>query len=625
MIKVPLFSADDVENTTPLDEVVLRPEVRAAIARLSTSSLVAHKVRCEVTGGQTRFNCASAIQWFHCLFAHITLSKATKLVQKVSNREIPGIEGKEHKTMNARTHTIRTIFEHVLVFRSKFNLSDEDIIDRVNGTVEVRATKRHKSIEDEVVAPVVAPVVMRNMNDVLGKKLTVDNFTVVDDTDSASEVVDTASSSDAPRDPHKCHALGMALVTSSGSEADDLEVIESRSDAPLDLTGQPNEVLRLAVMNVTVGQMKAGGVEFFKDKSACVLCAIKWFKDIDPSNPRCSMEQAKKIMVNMRATTNGPNLDRLKHRSAKHRGHEVPACHFEDLLQILSNVPGHAAKVLRANMAEITARLIAGGEEVEEAARAQRARVDDETRDVAMGGIPSRIEPGRDEPPSRKRGRGENMTIVQPGLYLIDIGRVGDLKTILAADPTALPDRRDDVMGMGMEFNDFSLYKLGLSNNLGRRMLEHCREQLRGMSVVKTWSWHAKEGMLVSGEKHMREQVRGYEGCVALPNTLDWHVLPPDYDDVAGGMLDGSLCQHLVENDPYVKLSTSESAYQAKHAADAMQHQLELCARDGALALRDKDLAMALCQRDHQVEIGRLRLELKDKELEMLRAALAAR
>ena len=60
------------------------------------------------------------------------------------------------------------------------------------------------------------------------------------------ELIGSASQFDAP----------LNLVPSDGPDVD------TTSDAPLDLT---NEVLRLAVMNVTVTQMKAGGVEFFED------------------------------------------------------------------------------------------------------------------------------------------------------------------------------------------------------------------------------------------------------------------------------------------------------------------------------------------------------------------------
>jgi hypothetical protein len=79
--------------------------------------------------------------------------------------------------------------------------------------------------------------------------------------------------------------------------------------------------------------------------------------------------------------------DIIKYKFNGRGQRETPVAPFNQLLQILSQLPGEQAKMLRKEQAEITTRVIAGDEDLEEAVRDQRVKVSKQDRDVLMSGL----------------------------------------------------------------------------------------------------------------------------------------------------------------------------------------------------------------------------------------------
>jgi len=69
----------------------------------------------------------------------------------------------------------------------------------------------------------------------------------------------------------------------------------------------------------------------------------------------------------------------------------TPVASFHQLLQILSQLPGEQARVLRREQAEISSRAIAGDEDLEEAIIGQRQKFSEAEQNVLMNGLERRI------------------------------------------------------------------------------------------------------------------------------------------------------------------------------------------------------------------------------------------
>ena len=193
--------------------------------------------------------------------------------------------------------------------------------------------------------------------------------------------------------------------------------------------------------------------------------------------------------------------------------------------------------MLRREQAEISSRATAGDRDLEEAIADRRESVDPEFAELAMVGIPS-------------RGRVNRPQTSVPGLYLIEVGTIGEIK----ADLQALPKRRKDILKLeGMD--DHVQYKFGYSKSLDNRMGQHVGCEFKNTRVVNTWSWPTNLSMLVEGEDHIRSKFKEL-GAHILSNTIDWPVLPPKYEDVIVDIIEESVRKYLVNNDPHVKVIT---------------------------------------------------------------------
>ena len=119
--------------------------------------------------------------------------------------------------------------------------------------------------------------------------------------------------------------------------------------------------------------------------------------------------------------------------------------------------------------------------------------------------------------PERRRIGRSSASI--PGLYLIEVGTIGDIK----ADPLVLPKRRKDILTLPSDMDDHIQYKFGFSKHLDTRMVQHSDNDLRDTSINQTWSWPTTIGMLVNGENYIRDIMRELGGRI-LPYTTDWMV-----------------------------------------------------------------------------------------------------
>lgn len=113
-------------------------------------------------------------------------------------------------------------------------------------------------------------------------------------------------------------------------------------------------------------------------------------------------------------------------------------------------------------------------------------------------------------------------------------------------------------------------------------------------------------GMLVKGKEHMRSKVRELGGK-SLPNTQDWFILPPKYEDVVGEIMRDSVQKFAVDNDPHVKILMNESLYDARVAVMEAKHLAELRESQALADVRKVELE----KKDFEIRAIRAEMELE--------------
>lgn len=171
-----------------------------------------------------------------------------------------------------------------------------------------------------------------------------------------------------------------------------------------------NPVQKLNLMNLTPDDFK--DIRITPDGLFSVYDAIAKFKG-------CNLRNACQFFKNLEVFKNVEHFQKHKFEGRGQR--ETPVASFNQLLQILSQLPGEQAKVLRREQAEISTRAIAGDEDLEEAVREQRNKVSDSDREVLMNGLESSSD--------RRRLVGIDMAQYagQSGLYLYNFERKDDV------------------------------------------------------------------------------------------------------------------------------------------------------------------------------------------------------
>ena len=338
-----------------------------------------------------------------------------------------------------------------------------------------------------------------------------------------------------------------------------------------DLTHQnDNPVQKLTVMNISAEtfadcRITPGGY-------ISVIDAIAKFSGVSKQNAAFTLrdlEVASKIQ-------HFP-----KYKFSGQGARETPVAAFKDLFQILSQLPGDAAKVLRREQADISSRATAGDRDLEEAIADRRESVDPEFAELAMVGV--------------ERRRAVKPSVGIPGLYLIEVGRIGEIK----ADPLALPKRRKDILKLPAEVDDHVQYKFGFSKHLDTRMIQHGDNELKNTSIVHTWSWPASAGMLVDGENCIRDCMKELGGQL-LAHTTDWPVMPPKYEDVMGDVVGDNVHRYLIDRDPHIQMGISSKMRRIE--GESMEMRL--------------DLERTRLEATHHVEIARLEAERQVREAE---------
>ena len=147
------------------------------------------------------------------------------------------------------------------------------------------------------------------------------------------------------------------------------EVNDSRQE-------EKNPVKKLNLMNLTPEDFK--DIRSTPDGLFCVYDAIFKFK-------KCSVKDARTYFSRTTICSSTKTHKFIKSNGCI--GQPIPVAPFNQLLQILSQLPGEQAKMLRKEQAEITTRVIAGDEDIEEAVRDQRVKVSEQDRDVLMSGL----------------------------------------------------------------------------------------------------------------------------------------------------------------------------------------------------------------------------------------------
>ena len=381
-----------------------------------------------------------------------------------------------------------------------------------------------------------------------------------------------------------------SAIASSSKSIQSLDVANLSPDSTETsaVASSSNPVQSLGIMNLSPDSFE--GCRITPDGKISVIDAIMQFRGISKEK---SQDVYNKEVSNKNATL-------PKYKFSGQGARETPVAAFSELLQILSQLPGEAAKKLRAEQAEITSRAAAGDVELEEAISERRETVDPRVAELAMVGIPER----------RKLDRS---SASMPGLYLIEVGTIGEIK----ADPLALPKRRKDILKLPVEMDDHIQYKFGFSKHLDTRMVQHSDNELKNTSVVQTWSWPANTGMLVSGENHIRDTVKDLGGKL-LPHTTDWAVMPPRYEEVVGDIVADKVHMYLIDNDPYILMKNSETLHIAEREADSVRHQFELIAEK-------KQLEVEKTRYEAQIKVKNAQFEAQLSQMKVEKAQFEAR
>lgn len=378
-----------------------------------------------------------------------------------------------------------------------------------------------------------------------------------------------------------------SLVSSSASNATPVDIQSTVvRDTPTSLaSSSTNPVQSLNVMNLSPESFEGCRTTHLGEFS--VIDAIARFRGI-------SKEKAQDV-YNKQVSEFFPTLPKYKFSGRGAR--ETPVAPFKELLQILSRLPGEAAKKLRAEQAEITSRAVAGDKDLEEAIADRRETVDPGLAELAMVGV-------------KRRQASPSVSI--PGLYLLEIGRIGEIK----ADPLALPKRRKDILNLPDDMDDHIQYKFGFSKHLDTRMIQHGDNELKNTSVTRTWSWPVNAGMLTDGESHIRERMQDLGGQL-LARTTDWSVMPPKYEDVMGEIIGESVQRYLIDKDPHIQMGISEAVREIEGHSTEMRIELERVRLEAKhqVELARMEAQLKVNNVQHQVE--KLQLELEKSKLEL--------
>ena len=141
---------------------------------------------------------------------------------------------------------------------------------------------------------------------------------------------------------------------------------------------EQNPVNNLGLMNLTMNDFK--DCRITPDNKIAVYDAIVKFKgctDVVSRNIFSRIHEVSKILLH----------EFQFKRSDGRKGRAVPVATFQELLDILSQIPGKEAKILRRDQANISTRAIAGDEDLEEAVRNRRQVVSDEEKNIYMNGL----------------------------------------------------------------------------------------------------------------------------------------------------------------------------------------------------------------------------------------------
>ena len=172
---------------------------------------------------------------------------------------------------------------------------------------------------------------------------------------------------------------------------------------------------------------------------------------------------------------------------------------------------------------------------------------------------------------------------VNTGLYLIEVGQIGEIK----ANALALPKQRKDILKLPADMDDHVQYKFGFSKHLNTLMIQHENNELKNTRVVRTWTWPASAGMLVDGENCIRDSMKNLGGHL-LAHTTDWPIIPPKYEEVIGDVVTYNVHRYLNR-----------------------EHQVELTRLNAQLQVTKVQHQVIKLQ----LEIDKLKLELQNSDL----------